>query len=568
MGGGEGVGLAVGGGGAGHLLRLAQVGQVEHGEQVGVHAIGNGDGDVCGAGVEAIDKNVIGHQSAGQDLGNPVHDQFRLDLIDDQAGDVLGIDLDAGGLIGQGIKGLRLRLNGSGGLGDGRLGGSGGLGDGRLGGNGGRGGLLRLLGLVHILQHLCIEHDEGAKALALVDLEFGVGAAGRALEADILQVVVAELHVADAIEGQDGHVGIALVQPAVVDGLHDCVADQGGAGGLIGVGAGLGGIHVVQPHTVGGILAGLHAVHQLLELDLHGLQILALHRIHHVNDGGGIPADGAQPIGARVGFGGVGGVVEQLLGAVVHVVADPLQPTDDQIQLCGIADALGVLSPEGQDHIQTVQPQVGRRITGPGVAEVVAGIGQGVLGRRSIQVVVQRLGHGQIAAVAGHLIGIQEQRCGLVAVCAVGVVITGALLLGVIGTLGPGAVGGDQAGHVFHDIVLVLLIAGHFVQVLNTLEDDAIVIAPVEKIAFAVGFSLFVVPGELGLEFLDHSRGIVACIVQGDAVDVLLGLIEGGGQSSIAFSREHAHRQKADDHDRTQQQADNALHSFHSILPP
>ena len=70
------------------------------------------------------------------------------------------------------------------------------------------------------------------------------------LEADVGQSAAAELLIADALESQDGHVGVALVQPAVVNGLHDCVADKSGAGGLIRVRGGVACAQVVQPHAV------------------------------------------------------------------------------------------------------------------------------------------------------------------------------------------------------------------------------------------------------------------------------------------------------------------------------
>ena len=422
------------------------------------------------------------------------------------------------------------------------------------------------LSLVHILQNLSIEHDEGAKALAFVIIEGGVGAAGCTLEADVRQGVAVQLIFADAIEGQNGHIGIALVQPTVVDSLHNGIAGQRSAGSLVGVGGRLRSLHVVQPHAVGSILASLHTVHQLNQLLLHSFQVVAFHGIHDINDGSSIPANSAQPVAAGIGGCGVGSMVEQTQLFVVHVVADPLHALDDQIQLCLVFGVLGVLSPEGQNHVQTVQPQVGAGIGSPGVTEVVAACGQivGAVCCGGVQICIKLLGDGQIAAVAGHLIGIQQQAGSLIAVSAMGGAVTGALFAGVagIGTLCPSAIGGDQAGHVLNHIFLVLLLAGDFVEVFNTLEDDAIIVAPVKEIALRV-LSLLVIPSEVGLEGLDHFLGIIAGAVYGNVVDVSLGLGQRSSQRFIGSCRKCAHGQQAKYHDQTQHQANYAFHSFH-----
>ena len=436
-----------------------------------------------------------------------------------------------------------------------------GLGHFRLGGNG-FGGLGLFLSLVHILQQLSVEHDEGADALAFVVIESGVGTGGNTLEADVLQGGTAELLSADAVKGQDCHICIALIQPAVVDGLHDSVAHQGGAGGLVGVGGGLGGIHVVQPHAVGAVLAGAHAVHQLLQLNLHGLQIGTVHMVHDVNDGCCVPADGTEPVGAGVGGGRVGGMVEQLLGAVVHVIADPLHTADDQVQLFGVADVLGILSPEGQDHVQAVQPQVGAGIGSPGMPEVIAGILQQVAAGGLIQVCIQSSGHGQVALIAGHPVAVHQQAGSLVAVGAVGGIIAGCLLGAVVGAGCPATGSGDHAGHVLNHIVLIHTLAGNLVDILNALEDDAVVVAPVKEVGLAV-FTLFVIPGKVGLEILDHSSGIIAGIIDGNTIDVGFRLCQGGGQGSIGFCCECVGRHHADYHNQSQDKSQDTLGKLH-----
>lgn len=166
---------------------------------------------------------------------------------------------------------------------------------------------------------------------------------------------------------------------------------------------------------------------------------------------------------------------------------------------------------------------------------------------------------------AGHLIGIQQQAGSLIAVSAMGGAVTGALFAGVagIGTLCPSAAGGNQAGHVLNHIVLVLLLAGDFVEVFNTLEDDAVIVAPVKEIGLAA-LSLLVVPSEVGSVILDHCRGIIAGAVYGNVVDVSLGLSQRSSQSFIGSCRKCAHGQQAEYHDQTQHQANYTFHSFHN----
>ena len=284
--------------------------------------------------------------------------------------------------------------------------------------------------------------------------------------------------------------------------------------------------------------------------------------VHDVNDGCCVPADGTEPVGAGVGGGRVGSMVEQLLGAVVHVIADPLHTADDQVQLFGIADVLGILSTEGQDHVQAVQPQVGAGIGSPGMAVVVACILQQVAAGSLVQVRIQGSGHGQIALIAGHLVAVHQKAGSLIAVGTVSGVITGCLLGAVVGAGCPTACGGDHAGHVLHNVVLVHTLAGNLVDILNALEDDAVVVAPVKEVGLAV-FTLFVIPGKVGLEILDHSSGIIAGIIDGNTIDVGLCLCQGCGQGSIGFCCECVGRHHADYHNQSQDKSQDAFGKLH-----
>ena len=258
-------------------------------------------------------------------------------------------------------------------------------------------------------------------------------------------------------------------------------------------------------------------------------------------------------------------MVIQLLGAVVHIVADPLHSGDDQIQLLLVADVLGVLSPEGEDHVQAVQPQVGAGVGGPGMAEIVTSILQGILAGGAVQIGIQGCRHGQVAIVAGHFVSIQQQAGGLVAIRAVGGIVAGALLGSVIGAGGPAAGSGNQAGHILHDIVLVDTLAGDFVDILDAFEDNAVIVAPVEEVGLAV-FALFVIPGEMGLEILDHSRGIVAGIVNGNAIDVGFGFCEGCVECCVRFCCVAIDGHQADHQDHSQEHGQDALCKFHCVF--
>ena len=199
------------------------------------------------------------------------------------------------------------------------------------------------------------------------------------------------------------------------------------------------------------------------------------------------------------------------------------------------------------------------------MAVVIAGIFQRIALSSAVQIRIQGIGHGQIALIAGHLVAVHQQACGLVAVRAVGGVVAGCLLGRVIGAGSPSAGGSDHAGHVFDHIVLIYIFAGDFVNILDAFKDDTVVVTPVEEIGLAV-FTLFVVPGEVGLEVLYHSPGIIAGIVDCNSVNVGFCFCHGCGQSCIRFGCVYMRRHHACKHYKSQKQGNHSLCNLHMFV--